>query len=102
MDQSSIEVPAPKSSPSPEQRRLKKRKHVIKELVDTEHTFGRDMTVVVDIYKGTSSSCLDLSAEDVKTLFGNSDQIVKFSMDFQDALKQASKSVYVLPKSQRW
>jgi hypothetical protein len=60
------------------------------------------MTVVVDIYKGTSSSCLDLSAEDVKTLFGNSDQIVQFSMDFQDALKQASKSVYVLPKSQRW
>ncbi|KAL2809627.1 hypothetical protein BJX63DRAFT_349117 [Aspergillus granulosus] len=90
------------SSPSPDQRRLKKRRHVIKELVDTEYTFGRDMKVVDDIYKGTSSSCLDLSPEDIKTLFANSDQIVQFSMTFQDALKEAAKSVYVMPKSQRW
>ncbi|KAL2860667.1 putative Rho guanyl nucleotide exchange factor [Aspergillus lucknowensis] len=90
------------SSPTPDQRRLKKRRHVIKELVDTEYTFGRDMKVVDDIYKGTSSSCLDLSPEDVKTLFANSDQIVQFSMTFQDALKEAAKSVYVMPKSQRW
>ncbi|KAK2755545.1 hypothetical protein FQN54_006485 [Arachnomyces sp. PD_36] len=109
VDQPSLEQPAPtetappaKATPSPEQRRLKKRRHVIKELVDTEHVFGRDMKVVDDIYKGTSSSCLDLSADDVKTLFGNSDQVVQFSMDFLDALKKASKSVYVMPKSQRW
>ncbi|KAK2850638.1 hypothetical protein FQN49_005468, partial [Arthroderma sp. PD_2] len=94
--------PASRSSPTPEQRRLKKRRNVIKELVDTEYTFGQDMTVVVDIYKGTSSSCLGLSPEDVKTLFGNSEQVVQFSMDWQDALKQAAKSIYVLPKSQRW
>lgn len=93
---------AQKRSPSPEQRRLKKRLHVIKELIDTEYTFGRDMKVVDDIYKGTSSSCLDLSAEDVKVLFANSDQIVQFSTAFQDALKNAAKSVYVMPKSQRW
>lgn len=92
----------PKKSPSPEQRRLKKRRHVIKELVDTEYTFGRDMKVVDDIYKGTSGSCLDLSADDVKILFANSDQIVQFSMAFQDALKKASRSVYIMPKSQRW
>lgn len=109
VDQSSMEQtpaaePAPRSkgTPSPEQRRLKKRRHVIKELVDTEHVFGRDMKVVDDIYKGTSSSCLDLSSDDVKTLFGNSDQVVQFSMDFLDALKKASKNVYVLPRSQRW
>ena len=90
------------SSPSPEQRRLKTRRHVIKELVDTEYTFGKDMKVVDDIYKGTSSSCLDLSTEDVKILFANSDQIVQFSVAFQDALRAASKSVYVIPKSQRW
>ncbi|PYH43362.1 putative Rho guanyl nucleotide exchange factor [Aspergillus saccharolyticus JOP 1030-1] len=89
-------------SPSPEQRRLKKRRNVIKELVDTEYTFGRDMKVVDDIYKGTSSSCLDLSSEDVKVLFANSDQVVQFSLAFQDALKEAAKSVYVMPKSQRW
>ncbi|KAL4939870.1 hypothetical protein BDV06DRAFT_197817, partial [Aspergillus oleicola] len=74
---SSLEQARPdSSSPSPEQRRLKKRRHVIKELVDTEYTFGRDMKVVDDIYKGTSSSCLDLSI--------------------------AAKSVYIMPKSQRW
>ncbi|THC94892.1 hypothetical protein EYZ11_005614 [Aspergillus tanneri] len=100
---STSEQPHPgKASPSPEQRRLKKRRHVIKELVDTEYTFGRDMKVVDDIYKGTSSSCLDLSSEDVKILFANSDQVVRFSMSFQDALKEAAKSVYVMPKSQRW
>jgi len=89
-------------SPSPEQRRLKKRRHVIKELVDTEYTFCRDMKVVDDIYKGTSSSCLDLSTDDVKILFGNSDQVVQFSTAFQDTLKRSAKSVYVMPKSQRW
>ncbi|KAJ0418075.1 hypothetical protein BJY00DRAFT_303043 [Aspergillus carlsbadensis] len=100
---SSLEQPrTDTSSPSPDQRRLKKRRHVLKELVDTEYTFGRDMKVVDDIYKGTSSSCLDLSPEDIKTLFANSDQIVQFSMTFQDALKEAAKSVYVMPKSQRW
>jgi len=92
----------PKKSPSPEQRRLKKRRHIIKELVDTEYTFGRDMKVVDDIYKGTSSSCLDLSADDVKVLFGNSDLIVQFSMSLQDALKKAARSVYIMPRSQRW
>lgn len=91
-----------KKSPSPEQRRLKKRRHIIKELVDTEYTFGRDMKVVDDIYKGTSGSCLDLSADDVKVLFANSEQIVQFSLTFQDALKEATRIVYRMPKSQRW
>ncbi|GAB1203848.1 hypothetical protein APSETT445_002488 [Aspergillus pseudonomiae] len=100
---STSEHPRPQTaSPSPEQRQLKKRRHVIKELVDTEYTFGKDMKVVDDIYKGTSSSCLDLSTEDVKVLFANSDQVVQFSMAFQDTLKEAAKSVYVMPKSQRW
>ncbi|KAL4893304.1 hypothetical protein BDV59DRAFT_29478 [Aspergillus ambiguus] len=95
-------VRAETTSPSPEQRRLKKRRHVIKELVDTEYSFGRDMKVVDDIYKGTSSSCLDLSADDVKVLFANSDQVVHFSTVFLDSLKEAARSVYVMPKSQRW
>lgn len=99
-DPANFEIKRP--SPSPEQRRLKKRRHVIKELVDTEYNFGRDMKVVDDIYKGTSSSCLDLSTDDVKILFGNSDLVVQFSMAFQDALKNAAKSIYVMPKSQRW
>ena len=89
------------SSPSPDQKRLTRRKHIIKELVDTEHSFGQDMKVVDDIYKGTSNVII-ISADDVKTLFGNSDQIVSFSTTFLDALKGASKAVYVLPKSKRW
>ena len=75
-----------------------KRRHIIKELVDTEHSFGQDMKVVDDIYRGTSNVII-ISAEDVKTLFSNSEQIVAFSTSFLDALKQASKSVYVLAKS---
>ena len=84
-----------------EQKRLTRRRNIIKELVDTEHSFGQDMKVVDDIYKGTSNG-LVISTEDVKILFGNSDQIVNFSTQFLDALKHSAKSVYVLPKSRRW
>ncbi|KAL8810489.1 MAG: hypothetical protein Q9223_004898 [Gallowayella weberi] len=84
-----------------EVKRLTRRRNIIKELVDTEHSFGQDMKVVEDIYKGTSNVII-ISAEDVKTLFSNSDQIVAFSTGFLDTLKQAAKGVYVLPKSKRW
>lgn len=96
-----ITSPEPARVDPTEQKRLTKRRHIIKELVNTEHSFGQDMKVVDDIYKGTSNVII-ISAEDVKTLFSNSDQIVAFSTQFLDALKQASKSVYVLPKSKRW
>ena len=96
-----LDAAVKETSPSPDQKRLTRRRHIIKELVDTEHSFGQDMVVVDDIYKGTSNVII-ISADDVKTLFGNSDQIVAFSASFLDALKQASKSVYVLPKSRRW
>ena len=89
------------TSPSPDQKRLIRRRHIIKELVDTEHSFGQDMRVVDDIYRGTSNAAI-ISAEDVKTLFSNSDQIVAFSTSFLDALKQAARGVYILPKSKRW
>ena len=101
VDGPSTEATSKNSSPSPDQKRLTRRRHIIKELVDTEHSFGQDMKVVDDIYKGTSNVII-ISTEDVKTLFSNSDQIVAFSTNFLDALKQASKSVYVLAKSKRW
>ncbi|KAL8989687.1 MAG: hypothetical protein Q9177_001479 [Variospora cf. flavescens] len=84
-----------------ELKRLVRRRNIIKELIDTEHSFGQDMKVVEDIYRGTSNVII-ISAEDVKTLFSNSDQIVAFSTSFLDALKQAAKSTYILPKSKRW
>ena len=89
------------SSPSADQKRLTRRKHIIKELVDTEHSYGQDMVVVIDIYKETSNVIV-ITAEDVKTLFGNSAQIVTFSNNFLDALKQASKPIYVLSRSKRF
>ncbi|KXG47286.1 uncharacterized protein PGRI_011560 [Penicillium griseofulvum] len=90
----------PKDSPSPEQRRLKKRRHIIKELVDTEHTFGHDMIIIEDIYKRTSLTVLD--PDDVKVLFANSDQVAAFSDKFLYDLKQAAQSIYVIPKALRW
>ena len=98
---SSAETPAKFGSQTPDQKLLTRRRHILKELVDTESSFGQDMTVVVDIYKGTSNVILN-SPEDVKILFGNAHEIVEFSTLFLDALKTASKSVYVLPKSKRW
>ncbi|CAG8146885.1 unnamed protein product [Penicillium nalgiovense] len=89
-----------KDSPSPEQRRLKKRRHIIKELVDTEHTFGHDMIIIEDIYKSTSLTVLD--PDDVKVLFANSDQVAAFSDKFLRDLKQAAQSIYVMPKTLRW
>ena len=97
----STEATSKTSSPSPDQKRLTRRRHIVKELVDTEHSFGQDMKVVEDIYRGTANIIV-ISAEDVKTLFGNSDQIVQFSSTFLDALKRGSKSVYTLAKSKRW
>ena len=94
-------APTKPTSPTPDEKRLTRRKHIIKELVDTEHSFGQDMKVVDDIYRGTSNVII-ISAEDVKTLFGNSGEIVAFSTNFLDALKQASRGVYVMPKSRRW
>ncbi|KAL8880141.1 MAG: hypothetical protein Q9198_002391 [Flavoplaca austrocitrina] len=101
ISQAPTSTDATKIERTPEQKRLFKRWSLIKELVDTEHSFGQDMKVVEDIYKGTSNVII-ISPEDVKTLFSNSDQIVAFSTAFLDALKQAAKSVYILPKSKRW
>lgn len=83
------------------QKRLTRRRHVLKEMIDTESSFGQDMTVVVDIYKGTSNVILN-SSDDVKTLFGNAHEIVAFSTAFLDSLKSSAKTVYTLPKAKRW
>ena len=103
--QSGLETPQSSTDQKPsispeEQKRLTQRYHAIKEFVDTEHSFGQDMKVVDDIYKGTAG--MIVSPEDSKILFGNSDQIVAFSATFLDALKKAVRARYVLPNSKRW
>lgn len=75
-------------------KRLQHRGRVIKELIDTESVYLKDMNVVEEIYKGTAEACPKLEPSDVKTIFRNTDQIVAFSTMFLDELKAASASVY--------
>jgi dynamin-binding protein len=75
-------------------KRLQHRGRVIKELIDTESVYLKDMNVVEEIYKGTAEACPKLEPGDIKTIFRNTDQIVAFSTMFLDELKAASASVY--------
>ncbi|EXJ64831.1 hypothetical protein A1O7_01169 [Cladophialophora yegresii CBS 114405] len=84
---------------SPEQRRLKKRRHILKEIVDTEYTYERDMRVLCDIYKQTAVAAI--SDEDIKIIFGNVDLVQQFSKDFLAYLKQVVKPAYVMERSDR-
>ncbi|MCJ1474605.1 hypothetical protein MMC13_003265 [Lambiella insularis] len=106
-DRPSYDGPVPSSnpgtrstSPSRDQKRLIRRRHILKELLDTESSYGQDMNVIKDLYQGTTDGVL--GAEDVRVLFGNTDQIVDFTTTFLSALKLSIKSVYVLPKKPRW
>jgi len=78
-----------------EARRLKQRQLVIKELIDTEDTFIRDMSVVEEIYKGTAEACPNLDAQTVKIIFRNSEEIIAFHTAFLAQLKEGVTSVYV-------
>lgn len=88
------------TSPGPEQKRLMKRRHIIKELLDTENTYHQDLKIIEDIYKATVADLV--TAEDKKTLFGNCDEIERFSLYFFDELRKAVLPVYVPPKQMRW
>jgi hypothetical protein len=91
---SSIHSVEPKDTP--EMKRLRKRQHLLKEIVDTESAYFRDMTVAEEIYKGSANACYAITAEDVKVLFGNTDAVVQFSKGFLEVLKLAVSSVYVM------
>jgi dynamin-binding protein len=82
------------------EKELNERKNCIKELVDTEHSYSQDMTIMEDIYMGTASSVL--VEEDRKALFGNLDQVRAFSVQFLDSLKHACSTVYTIPRENRW
>ncbi|KAK5173605.1 uncharacterized protein LTR77_002286 [Saxophila tyrrhenica] len=89
------------TSPSPEQKRLQRRRNIIKELIDTEYTYHQDLKIIEDIYKATAVADL-ISPEDKKVLFGNCDDIEHFSLHFYDDLRKAVTAVYVPAKSMRW
>ena len=89
------------SEPSSKDRKwLSRRRNVIQELCETEHTFSQDMSIIDDIYLGTASQLgeEDLSQEDVKVLFSNTKQVVALSKSMYTALKEASRGVYVKPR----
>ncbi|KAL7789446.1 hypothetical protein V8C37DRAFT_215980 [Trichoderma ceciliae] len=85
---------------SEERHRLIQRRNVIKELVDTEAVFVRDMNIVEEIYKGTAEACPKLDAKTVKLIFRNSDEVIDFHTSFLVLLKEAVASIYV-PKGGR-
>ena len=82
-----------------EQKRLTKRRHVLKELVDTEFSYERDLRVLCDIYKQTAMAAL--TDDDVKVLFGNVDEIQQFAKDFLTDLKQSAKPAYAMERQDR-
>lgn len=83
-----------------ERQRLVQRRNVIRELVDTEAVFVRDMNIVEEIYKGTAEACPKLDDQTVKIVFRNSHEIIEFHTSFLAELKVAVAGVYV-PKGGR-
>ena len=81
------------------QRRLRQRRHVLKEIVDTEFSYERDLRVLCDIYQQTAMACL--SEDDVKVMFGNVDGVQLFAKDFLADLKQAAKPAYIMERQDR-
>ncbi|KAL2756262.1 hypothetical protein ACRALDRAFT_2103904, partial [Sodiomyces alcalophilus JCM 7366] len=77
-----------------ERRRLQQRRNVVKELVDTEMVFVRDMNIVEEIYKGTAEACPRLDTKTIKLIFRNVDEIVVFHTAFLAQLKEAAAPVY--------
>ena len=75
-------------------KRLFQRRMLIKELIETESVYLKDMNVVEEIYKGTAEACPKLDGNDIKAIFRNTDEIVAFSTTFLDELKSAASSVY--------
>lgn len=84
-----------KSEPSSkEKQRLIQRRNVVKELIDTEAVFVRDMNIVEEIYKGTAEACPKLDGNTVKLVFRNTDEIINFHSSFLAQLKEAVAPVY--------
>ncbi|KAK0731719.1 hypothetical protein B0H67DRAFT_84793 [Lasiosphaeris hirsuta] len=95
--QPAVETPSPLGE---EQKRLRQRQLVIRELVDTEDLFVRDMSVVEEIYKGTAEACPKLDSKTIKLVFRNTDEIIAFHTSFLAQLKESVSSVYT-PKGRR-
>lgn len=83
-----------------EKSRLRQRQMCIRELVDTEAVFVRDMNVVEEIYKGTAEACPKLDDKTIKLIFRNTNEIIAFHTTFLGELKDGVTSVYT-PRGRR-
>jgi len=79
-----------------ERQRLVQRRNVIKELIDTEAVFVRDMSIVEEIYKGTAEACPKLDSKTIKLIFRNTHEIIGFHFAFLTQLKEAVAPVYTM------
>jgi hypothetical protein len=86
--------------PAKEKKRLFTRLETIKELIDTETFFIRDMNIVEEIYKGTAEACPKLDDKTIKLIFRNTDQIIQFHSAFLIQLKEGVSSIYT-PRTHR-
>lgn len=73
---------------------LEHRAAIIKELLDSESIFLKDMSIVAQIYEGTAEACPELGPDDMSILFPNINNIIAFSTMFLDELKSANASIY--------
>ncbi|KAF2166562.1 hypothetical protein M409DRAFT_66581 [Zasmidium cellare ATCC 36951] len=89
------------TSPGPEQKRLIKRRLIVKELLDTEYSYHQDLKIVEDIYKATCTPEL-VAPDDKKVLFGNCDEVERFAIQFYDELRKAAAQIYVPARNNRW
>ncbi|TGJ86955.1 hypothetical protein E0Z10_g1793 [Xylaria hypoxylon] len=78
-----------------EKKRLFTRLETIKELIDTETFFIRDMNIVEEIYKGTAEACPKLDDKIIKLIFRNTDKIIQFHSAFLGELKKGVSSIYM-------
>jgi len=88
------------ASTNPEYKRLLKRRHIIREILDTENTYHQDLKIIEDIYRATAVPDV-ISPEDKKILFSNCDDIERFSLRFYDELRKAAAPVY-MPAKKGW
>lgn len=86
--------------PAKEKKRLFTRLETIKELIDTETFFIRDMNIVEEIYKGTAEACPRLDDKTIKLIFRNTDKIIQFHSAFLIELKEGVSSIYT-PRTHR-
>jgi len=84
-----------------ERSRLTQRQMVIKELIDTEAIFVRDMNIIEEIYKGTAEACPKLDSKTVKLIFRNTDEIIGFHTAFLTQLKDGVSAVYSPAKGRK-